>query len=106
MAELDRLEAKHEALKNKAAFYKNQVVYPSMKAAGETKAKAGMFSFSIQNNGGLVPMAVHVEAEKLPPWAQSVKIEMNKAEIRKRLEAGEVLDFAELLPRGESLRIR
>ncbi len=105
-AELDRLEAKHKSLKGRAEYFKNCVVYPSMKAAGETKAKAGMFNFSIQNNGGLAPMAVHVEAEKLPAWAQSVKIEMNKAEIRKRLEAGEVLDFAELLERGEHLRIR
>ncbi len=104
-AELDRLQAKCNALKNRSKWIK-EWIFASMKANGETKVDAGMFKLGIQKNGGKQPMQVYAEPEDPPEWAVKTTIAPNNDEIRKRLEAGEELPFAKLLDRGEQLRVR
>lgn len=60
----------------------------------------------ICGNGGKQPLSVKVEAEKLPEEFQRHIIEPNTDAIREFLQAGEELEFAELLPRGQHLRIK
>ncbi len=64
--------------------------------------------FNVCGNGGLQPIEIRVEPDALPV-AYRIETVVRKADtdaIRAAIEAGEALDFAELLPRGTHLRIK
>lgn len=79
-----------------------QHLYESMKAMGKTKFKTDLFSFNIQRNGGTQPM----EVDELGVAKAYMKMVPDNAKIRKALEEGKKLKFAELKERGEHLSIR
>lgn len=100
-AEIKRLQDRKTAVKNRQAALK-QRLFDTMKATGRTNFKTALFSFNIQENGGVKPVELQgeVPAAWLKPGAPDT------AKIREYLEAGNSLPFATLGDRGESLRIR
>lgn len=56
-------------------------------------------------NGGHQPLRITVGADQLPPMFQRVKTEADLDRIRQALKEGEILDFVEVLDRGEHLRL-
>jgi hypothetical protein len=60
----------------------------------------------IQANGGVQPLNLKVEPSQLPEEFQRVVIEADSETIRRYLEDGGELEFAELLPRGRHLRVK
>lgn len=102
-AEIKRLQARNASRKNRAAWLKKSLE-DMMRTTGKTKFKTALFSFGIQKNGGKLPVefvsGCNVPAEWLKPG------DPDTTRIREHLEAGNILDFATLGVRGESLRIR
>lgn len=102
-AEIKRLQGRNAARKNRATWLKKSLE-DMMRTTGKTKFKTVLFSFGIQKNGGKLPVEFvpgrNVPAEWLKPGYPDT------ARIREHLEAGNILDFATLGVRGESLQIR
>lgn len=99
--ECKRLTARIKTLENRRDTLKENLKN-SMLATGKIKFRTTLFSFSVAKNGGKAPVAItgDVPAFFLKPG------EPDKEKIREALETGIELDFAEIAPRGESLRIR
>lgn len=93
-----RLEAGIERLK--------QNLFESMKATGKEKFKTDLFSFSIQKNGGKIPVIVDVETELLPDDLVQITEKPDLEAIRKYIEETGDLTYAHFGERGESLRIK
>lgn len=100
-AEIKRLQARKSSIGKRKEWLKQQL-FDSMKATGRTKFKTALFSYNIQENGGVAPVqyTAPVPAEWLKPGDPDAE------KIRKYLESGNELGFAVLGERGESLRIR
>ena len=92
-------------------------LFDHLKLMGETKVvTAEGRTVAIQKNGGKVPVVVDMEAiesaskDTLKEWEACGWIILvptgNKAEIAAALESGEMVPFAKLGERGESLRIK
>lgn len=75
---------------------------------GIPKVDTDRFSVGLQRNGGLAPLAVDLEPEQLPEWAQvrTVVVKADSKEIRRRLEGGEQFPFARIAERGNRIVIR
>lgn len=101
--EIKRLQERKASITNRKNWLKSGLEN-MMRTTGRTKFKTALFSFNIQKNGGAVPVVIDptmtVPAEWLKPG------DPDTVKIRKYLEAGNTLPFAELGERGESLRIR
>lgn len=82
-----------------------QNLFNSMKATGKTKFKTDLFGFSIQKNGGALPVIVDVPTDQLPDELVIIEEKPNLKAIAKLLEDGEV-PYAHFGERGESLRIK
>lgn len=93
-----RLEAGVERLK--------QNLFESMKATGKEKFKTELFSFSIQKNGGALPVIVDVPTEKLPDELVQITEKPDLKAIAKHIEETGDLSYAHFGERGESLRIK
>lgn len=93
-----RLEAGIERLK--------QNLYESMKATGKEKFKTDLFSFSIQKNGGALPVVVDVPTEKLPDDLVQITEKPDLKAIAKYIEDTGDVTYAHFGERGESLRIK
>lgn len=92
-----RLEARSELLKNR--------LEENMRFIGKTSFKTALFSFNIQSNGGLQPLETGMISDiPMRFLIQQDPVPDNK-KIREYLKDHEV-EWAHLLPRGESLRIR
>lgn len=104
--ELDRLQARKTALENKSKWLKD-TLEANMKQIGKTKFKTALFSFNIQKNGGLQPLAIDVlDINEIPKKYLIPQDPLpDKDKIRQLLETKQV-PWAHLEPRGESLRIR
>ena len=87
-----------ERLKSRLLFFFDKHSMRSLETA--------RFRISAQANGGVQPLAITQPAESLPDEFVELRREPLKGLIREMLEAGETLPFAELLPRGRSIRIR
>lgn len=101
--EIHRLQDRRDSIKNRVAALKDNLER-MMRATGRTKFKTSLFSFSIQKNGGVLPVRFLPEATVPNEWRKPG--EPDTTRIRKYLELGNHLPFAELGERGESLRIR
>ena len=77
---------------------------------GLDKVSTKYHNFGRQNHGGVLALKVSPEVENDPklaqPQHQKVVIELDTAAIRRDLEAGATIPYAEFAPRGWSVRIR
>jgi hypothetical protein len=104
-AEVERLAARATARRNAVARLKERL-RDFLQRHDTKKVQTPRFTFARQANGGKQPMQVLVEPHLLPAWAQVERIDADNEAIREKLERGETLSFAQLLPRGEHLRVR
>jgi len=74
-----------------------------MKRIGKTKFTTNLFSFNITKNGG--QQKITIDGEVPEEYTKTI-IENDTDKIRQALEEGQILPFARLEPRGESLRIK
>lgn len=100
--EIKRLQAKKQVLDNRTKLLKNSV-YGVMKQMEVNKIKTDLFTFSIQKNGGVLPLEIVGE---VPDNYTKITYEVDKDKIRNELQKGKELEFARFGDRGESLRIR
>ena len=98
-----RLADKRKTYENRISFLKSNL-FNSMQETGKTKFKTELFSFQIQRNGGVAPLIMKVDVDKLP--INLIKKDADMTAIRKYIEETGDLTYAELGERGESLRIR
>lgn len=68
------------------------------------KLETTRYKVWVQNAGGKLP--IQIEAEDVPDEWKLVQLVIDKDGIRRELEAGTSLPFAQLLPRGQVLRIK
>ena len=100
-----RLAARRKSLENRSAALKDRLE-ENMRFIDKKKFKTDLFSFNIQTNGGLQPLQVSDDINDIPrKFLVQADPEPNNAAIREYLKNHEV-EWAKLLPRGESLRIR
>lgn len=81
------------------------VVKEAMFLTGKIKLETEFFKVRVQANGGKAPIRF-CENYEIPDEFCRIKKEPDSDKIREAIEAGEVLDFAELLPRGNHLQIK
>lgn len=99
--EIKRLTARKKAMENKADDLKERL-YEAMKISGRNRIQTPYFTFNIQKNGGKAPI---IYTSDVPPaWLKPGEPDTNL--IRKALDNGESLGFAEYGERGEALVIR
>lgn len=105
-AEVDRFQMVKRAAENAAKRLKERVkVY--LELQGRTKAvTAAGRTFAIQKNGGKQMLQIDLPPEELPKQFQKVVVQADEEALRVRLEVGEPLEFARLLPRGTHLRLK
>ena len=72
---------------------------------GFAKRESPRYKIGIRGNGGKSPVVIHDDAT-IPDEYLIQRMEINRDLIRTNLEAGEILEFAELLPRGRHISIR
>ena len=103
--ETKRLKEKQSTIENSLKRLK-EAIYNSMLAIGERKIKTNLFTFSIQKNGGNLPVILDAGIEELPDEFVITEKKPNlKAIARYIEETGDVTQF-HFGERGESLRIR
>lgn len=103
-AEEERLKARRKRLEAREDLLKTQLE-ENMRFIGKTSFKTALFSFNIQSNGGLQPLEIGMISDiPMRFLVQQEPVPDNK-KIREYLKEHEV-EWARLLPRGESLRIR
>lgn len=73
---------------------------------GVKRLNAGIWKLSIQNNGGLPPLAKEGDPSQLPERFRKVTYSPIKDEIKRALMNGETIEGWELGEQGESLRIK
>lgn len=81
-------------------------LFESMKATGKEKFKTELFSFSIQKNGGALPVIVDVATDDLPDDLVQITEKPDLKAIAKYIEDTGDLTYAHFGERGESLRIK
>jgi phosphotransferase system IIB component len=104
-AEEKRIEENRKRLKAGIERLK-QNLFDSMKATGKEKFKTELFSYSIQKNGGALPVIVDVPTEKLPDDLVQITEKPDLKAIAKYIEETGDLSYAHFGERGESLRIK
>ena len=72
------------------------------------KVETDRFTVSLAKNGGKAPLDIRCGVEDLPSWAVRTEtvVTANKDAIRSRLDAGESLNFASLMERGNRINIK
>lgn len=100
--EAKRLTDSAKVIENRINYLK-QNLFNSMKTTGKTKFSTELFNFSIVGNGGKQALTINGD---VPEEYKKIIKENDNEKIRADLEAGKILPFAYLEPRGESLRIK
>lgn len=107
-AEEARLEARRKVIERNIDRMKEalKMVLEAMEQGGIDKPeiKTALHTIKLSGNGGKQPMKV-IE-EKVPDHFKRIVFETDKEKIRRALEGGEKLDFAELLPRDRHVSIK
>jgi hypothetical protein len=104
-AEQKRLADKKAKLESNVKKLKDNL-QESMLATGKTKFKTDLFSFSIQKNGGALPVIVDVDTAELPDDLVQITEKPDLKAIAKFLEENPDSNYAHFGERGESLRIK
>ena len=103
--EEERLAARRKSRETRAALLLNRLE-ENMRFIDKKKFKTDLFSFNIQQNGGSQPLQVSENIADVPmEFLIQPDPVPNNTMIREYLKDHET-DWAKLLPRGESLRIR
>lgn len=106
VGQIKRLDGYKQTLANNIQRVKDNL-QNAMIATGKRKFKTDLFSFSVQKNGGALPVIVDVAPEDLPDELVTITRTPNKKAIAELLErATEYIPIAHFGERGESLRIR
>ena len=100
--EAKRLTESARVFENRVKTLKNNLSN-TLKLIGKTKFATDLFSFNIVKNGG--KQALTIDGEVPKEYTKTI-VENDTDKIRQALENGEILPFAHLEPRGESLRIK
>lgn len=109
--EADECDKVIEAFKRKKRIRENNVerlklaLMSAMEIACLNELKAGNFTLKIVKNGGKAPLEIPDES-LVPERFMKIKYEPDKELIRKTLEDGTELPFAELKERGVHLSIK
>lgn len=109
--ESDECDKVIEAFKRKKRIRENNVerlklaLMSAMEIACLNELKAGNFTLKIVKNGGKAPLEIPDES-LVPERFMKIKYEPDKELIRKTLEDGTELPFAELKERGTHLSIK
>lgn len=105
-AEIERLQNKKNLLNTSIKRLKD-TLQETMIMTGKIKFKTDLFSFSIQKNGGKLPVILDVkDTSELPDELVRIKEEPDMDAIRKLIEKDGACKYAHLGERGESLRIK
>ena len=104
-AEKKRLSDKQSKLEANVKRLKDNL-QEAMTATGKTKFKTDLFSFSIQKNGGALPVIVDVDTAELPDELVQITEKPDLKAIAKFLEEHPESKLAHYGERGESLRIK
>jgi predicted nuclease with TOPRIM domain len=102
--EAKRLTDKRKVLENNVDRLK-KAMFESMKATNTPKVSKGIFTVSIQRNGGKLPVIVDVETADLPHDCIKVQMTPDLEAIAKLIDSGNT-QYAHYGERGESLRIK
>ena len=104
-----RLREKRLAAENGIERLKKRL-FDSMNATGKKKLNAGVFTLSVQKNGGALPVIIDADVENMPKEMLKVDIKPDTKKIAELLQDEEksryYSKFAHFGERGESLRIR
>ena len=104
-AEEKRLAERRKQLETNVQKIKERL-FDMMKTTGKVKFKTDLFSFSIQKNGGKLPVVLDVkDTSELPDDLVKITETADLEAIRELLDAGDTR-FAHYGERGESLRIK
>ncbi|PLS69306.1 MAG: hypothetical protein CV045_02850 [Cyanobacteria bacterium M5B4] len=101
----DKFIRQYKACSQRALKAKS-ILASYMEKEGIEKIEGSSFSISLVNTGGKTSIKYLKELTEIPEEYISVRPEINTAKVRKALEAGEQLDFAELEQRGKHIRIK
>ena len=104
-AEEQRLNARRKAYETNIANMK-QRLFDAMKLTGKLKFKTTLFSFSIVNNGGKLPVIVEVPCEELPDDLVTITEKPNLDAIAAYLEKHPTSKWGHFGERGEHLNIK
>jgi len=98
--------AKAAELRLKRAAALEERLKRYMETTGQKKVQTATGRVvSVVANGGALPLHLK-EGKAVPPEYHRIVREVDRTAIRDALVAGAVLDFAELLPRGNHLRVK
>ena len=103
--EKKRLSDKQSKLEDNIKRLKENL-QAAMVETGKTKFKTELFSFSIQKNGGALPVIVDVDTSELPDDLVIITEKPDLKAIAKFLEKNPDSELAHFGERGESLRIK
>lgn len=104
-AEEERLSTKRKTLERNIENMK-KALYEAMKITGKEKFKSGVFSFSINKNGGKIPICLDVDVEKLPKQFVIIYKKPNNDALRQHLEEKGKTKYCHFGERGEHLKIK
>lgn len=122
-AVIRELEAEAKALKEEAARMKERqavienrnkylklAIFNVLKAMGKTKVDGTIFHFSIQKNGGTLPVMLDVPEDQIPEVFQKITRTVDTKAVAEYLKAeseeGRLVEWAHFGERGESLRLK
>lgn len=111
-SDIEGIKAEEQRLKEMRKGYEARIkrlkdtLFNCMKETGKTKFKTKLFNFSIQKNGGALPVMVDVDTSKLKDEFVIVTEKPDLNAIAKYIEETGDVSFAHLGERGESLRIK
>ena len=105
--EADRLSNQARTINNRIKWLKDKMLI-SLVATGKEEAGGDVLKCKIAKAGGKNPiiLAEDIDVDSLPDEYKRIETSVNKENVRKALEDGIKLDFAELGERGKYLRIR
>ena len=106
-AEEERLAARRKVIENRVARMKEalkSVLEVMESGGGQAELKTALHTIKLAGNGGKQPIDINKDA--VPDNYKRVELVIDTEKIRAALEAGEKLDFAELLPRGRHVSIK
>ena len=103
--EKDRLQARQQALENRAKWLKD-TLQANLEFIGKTKFKTELFSFSVSSNGGKQPLVITDNLGEIPgKYLIPQDPVVDKDAVRELLKDKEV-EWAKLEPYGKHLNIR
>lgn len=103
--EEERLHQKRMDIDKKKQSLKKRL-QELMECTGKTSFKTKLFSFSIQKNGGKIPVIVDVDTSELPDDMVMISEKPDTEALRKYIEEHGECKYAHFGERGESLRIK